>query len=274
MPKDKAANIEILRQIERIEARCRAGHHALHRPNSEEGRQLQTLSVAGASIEVSGAAPNDRIGRVYGFGIFEQATEAGLDAILETLASTQASHIRFRVPPTEQRAAITEWLLRRGMRRFTFVVHWIASTEPARPMETPYEIRPLCPDDSEKFGQLITLHYHLKAPGSAEFHARLEEMPGMKCFLAFDGDRAIGTGATYSEGTGCIVEYGTTLGPYRRQGLQRAMIGYRLNAAAKAGCHWACASTIGSDRSSRNLARQGFEKAFDAPVFTWKPDLL
>ena len=261
-------DIEVVRRIELIEARCRAGHNALHPPESEQGRQLQTLAAAGATIEISGLRADMRIGRVYGFGMFEPATEAALDSILEILTVARISAIRFRAPPTEQRAEITEWLKQRGMKRSALVVHWFTATAPVRAVDTAHEIRRLRDDERERFGQLIALHYHLKPPDSAAFHARLEEIPGMICYMAFDGEKAVGTGALYLDGEGCIVEYGTTLGPYRKQGLQRATIGYRLNAAAAAGCRWACASTIGSDRSSRNLVRQGFEKAYDAPVFT------
>jgi hypothetical protein len=267
MPKAIRANIGTVQQIERIEARCRAGHNALYPPDSRERRHLETIVLGGASVELSGTPKRERIGRVYGFGVFKPATEASLDAILQTLSTAQASQIRFRVPPTGQRAEITEWLTERGLRRSTFVVHWIAATVPVRPVETGYVLRRAGPSEVTRFGELIALHYHLKEPGSAAFHARLEEIPGMACFMAFDGDTAIGTGATYYDGAGCILEYGTTLGPYRKQGLQKAMIGYRLNIAAAAGCEWACASTIGADRSSRNLVRQGFVKAYDAPIF-------
>lgn len=266
--KTNSANIETVQKIEHIEALCRARHNQLHHGHSAEGQRVRTLTITGASVEISGAPPDESIGRVYGFGIHEPATETGLDAVLGALAGAGASQIRFRVPPTDQRAEITEWLLQRGLRRSTFVVHWVAPTTPERTLDTSYEIRPLRPGESVRFGELIVLHYRLKAPGSAAFHARLQEIPNRDSFMAFDGETAIGTGATFREGSGCIVEYGTTLAPYRKQGLQRAMIGYRLNAAAAAGCQWACASTIGADRSSRNLVRQGFEKAYDAPVFT------
>lgn len=270
MPQVQSPDIALVQQIERIETHCRAGHNGLRSPLSTGALHLETIAIGGASVELSGT-PAERIGRVYGFGIYELATEAALDAILQTLSGAQVSQIRFRVPPTRQRAEITEWLTKRGLRRSTFVVHWIAATMPVRSVETDYNVRPAGPGEGERFGELIALHYHLKEPGSAAFHARLEEMPGMACFMAFDGDRAIGTGATYYAEGGCILEYGTTLGPYRKQGLQKAMIGYRLNAAAAAGCEWACASTIGADRSSRNLVRQGFAKAYDVPIYVQQP---
>jgi len=262
------ADIETIRGIERIEELCRAGHDALHRPGSQAARLQYRVSIAGASIEVSGGPPDHRIGRVYSFGIFEPATEKALDKILDALETAKSTQIRFRVPQTDQRAEITNWLLARGLRRSSSMVHWVAQTLPMRPTDTPYEIRRVRNGEMEEFGRLIALHYHLKPADSAEFHSRLEEMPGMACYMAFDGETAIATGANFTAGSGCIVEYGTTLGPYRRQGLQAAMIGYRLNQAAASGCEWACASTMGADRSSRNLVRQGFEKAYDTPVYT------
>jgi hypothetical protein len=267
MPKNNIVDIERMREIESIDSDCRKAHDALLTPEAIHRRQLRTFPMAGALVEVSGMAPDVRVGRVYGFGFFEEATEAALDAIIEILAREQVTRIRFRVAPTHQRADIMAWLSRRGMKRSLFVVQWVASTEPERSVETEFAIQPLRPEDAGRFGQIIAINYRLKAPDSAAFHARLAEIPGMSCAMAFDGISAIGTGALYRKGAGCILEYGTTLAPYRKQGLQCAMIGYRLNEAARLGCSWACASTIGCDRSSRNLRRQGFVKAYDEIVF-------
>ena len=267
MPVAVCADIETIRNIARIEARCRAGHQALLTSETSDHELPALVEVGGALLEAAGRPRQGRIGRVYGFGVFEAGTKAALDAILSAAVAEQVTEIRFRVAQIEQREEITAWLLARGMRRSTMVVHWCALTTPLRSVEGAYAIRPMAPSDAAEFGRLIALHYHLKEPGCAELYARLEEISGMTCVLVFDGGTVVGTGATYRDGAGCIVEYGTTLAAYRKQGIQCATIGYRLNAATRAGCEWACASTMGKDRSSHNLVRQGFAHAYDEHVY-------
>ena len=236
-------------------------------PDSAERRRLLSADIAGAEIHITEQRVDKRVARVYGFGIREVATESGLGEITAFLKEQNVDTVRFRVPPTEHALEVAEWLVQRGMKRSTFVVQWIATCDSIRSVETEFDIRAAQDGDREALGRLIAEGYRIRTPEGVEFHSRIGEIPGMTCYLCFDGEKAIGTGAIYRDHMGCILEYATTEKTYRNRGVQTAMIGFRLNEARKMGCEWACASTMTNDRSSRNLRKQGFVKAYDEQVY-------
>ena len=272
MKKLLAVPIETIRKIERIDRECRNAHDALYSPEKLEEKGLHTFRVASASVHIRGRGAGKRLGKVYGFGVDSPATSEDLDEILDRLRSEKVSLVRFRVPPTPQHEEISDWLVEKGLKRLTFVVQWLSELDSLRPVESPFPIRTVPNSESEALGQLIATNYRLKDTDSASYHARLGEIPGMQCYMAFDGEVPIATGALYRLGEGCILQYGTTQGAYRKRGIQTAMIGYRSNQAKSMGCQWACASTMTCDRSGRNMQKQGFDRAYDEQVYAceWK----
>ena len=223
--------------------------------------------VADACIEVSGGPPDKRVGKVLGYGIHEPAKKPDFDAIFDIFAQENITDIRFRVPPTPNMAEIIEWLTERGFRRVTKAIQLLASTEPERPVVTEYLIRRIGEEDAVQFAEIIFKNYANRTPEAFAHYKSKLVTPDVTCFMAFDGETPIGTGVINSHGLGCAFGYGTTLGPYRKRGLQNAMIAYRLNYARTMGHDWACALTFGNDRSSRNLQRQGFKKAYELLIY-------
>ncbi len=225
------------------------------------------FEVAGAMIVITGNSDADRIGRVRGFGVNEPATKAGFKTIFAFLDQEKPARVRFRVPPTNERQQVISWLEEKGFKRITFLVQWLTILDPERPVETEHRIQPIGAEHAGEFARIIAENYRTPGQEALRRYEQLVTARGRLCYMAFDGKTPIGTGITYVDSPGCILAYATTIKPYRKQGLQKAMIGYRLNEARKAGCEWGCASTIGQDRSSRNLQRQGFTKAYDEIVY-------
>ena len=261
------APLEMLQKIEAIESSCRKAHDEIMTPAAKEKQHLLTTEIAGADIRIAGERADKKIARVYGFGVQERVTESDLNEIIDYVRTQNVKSVRFRVPPTAQASEAAEWLVKKGFRRLTFVAVWLAPLESIRPVESDFEIGRLQESRKSEFGQLVATNYRLKSPDDAEYHSRLQEIPGMSCFQCVDDETLIGTGAIYRQGAGCILEYGTTEKTYRNRGIQTAMIGFRLNEAKRMECEWATSSTITNDKSSRNLRKQGFEKAYDDLVY-------
>jgi len=93
-------------------------------------------------------------------------------------------------------------------------------------------------------------------------------LPGSLDFLArIDGEVAGGCGGRIIPEARIAALYGTaTLPPFRRRGVQTALIACRLHEAALAGCEYAVVSTQPGTGSQHNLERRGFRVAYTKAV--------
>jgi len=87
----------------------------------------------------------------------------------------------------------------------------------------------------------------------------LTALEGLSLFLArWDGTVAGGAGMRIAEGVAQL-SGAATLPQHRRRGVQTALLGERLAAAAQAGCDIAVVTTEPGSKSQANAHRQGFE---------------
>ena len=94
---------------------------------------------------------------------------------------------------------------------------------------------------------------------------------GVTAFVAFDGDRPVGTGTLVTRWhTGSLV-MGVVLPEARGRGIQRAIIAARVAAAIEAGCDLLAAEADGDSTSERNLQRLGFERLRVADEWFFDP---
>jgi GNAT superfamily N-acetyltransferase len=80
--------------------------------------------------------------------------------------------------------------------------------------------------------------------------------------MAWVGGEPAATGAMVIDGGVGWLMGDTTLPPYRRRGIQQALLRYRLDLAQEAGCDLAVAETAPGSGSQRNLERLGFRVVF------------
>jgi GNAT superfamily N-acetyltransferase len=62
-----------------------------------------------------------------------------------------------------------------------------------------------------------------------------------------------------------------TLPAHRRHGVQAALLGTRLAAAARAGCDLAVVTTLPGSKSQHNVQRRGFELLYTRAVLVHQP---
>lgn len=92
-----------------------------------------------------------------------------------------------------------------------------------------------------------------RAPGLARYLARIDGRPAGAASCRFDRGIAQLCGAT-------------TLAPFRRRGVQRALLAARLADAASRGCDLAVVTTAPGSQSQANVQRQGFELLYARAV--------
>ena len=83
---------------------------------------------------------------------------------------------------------------------------------------------------------------------------------GVSSFVAFDGDRPVGTGTLVTRWHSGSLVMGVVLPEARGRGIQRAIIAARVAAAIEAGCDLLVAEADADSTSERNLQRLGFER--------------
>lgn len=86
--------------------------------------------------------------------------------------------------------------------------------------------------------------------------------PDVTCFMAWIGDEPVGVaGLAMRHGVATLFSAATRL-PFRKQGVQQALIEARLATAAAAGCELAMVITLPGNNSQRNVERAGFRLAY------------
>jgi ribosomal protein S18 acetylase RimI-like enzyme len=90
--------------------------------------------------------------------------------------------------------------------------------------------------------------------------------PGLERYVALvDGRRAGAASCRFDRGIAQLCG-ATTLSPFRRRGIQRALLAARLADAARRGCDLAVVTTAPGSQSQANVQRQGFELLYGRAV--------
>src|SRR6478609_2449654 len=105
--------------------------------------------------------------------------------------------------------------------------------------------------------------------------AALVGTPGWKFYLAFDGDRPMGTAALAIDGRVGWLSFATTLPEARGHGSQSALVARRIMDAKGAGCEILSVETSeeGPEKeapSYRNILRSGFEVGYVRPNYLYR----
>ena len=128
------------------------------------------------------------------------------------------------------------------------------------------EVRRSPADEAEAAGAIVESAFFPDGAPEAfrGLIAPLYQMEGSLAFVAsIEGKlAACGTGLVIPKHKVVALCGAGTLAEYRRRGLQTALLGARMAAAAKAGCEYAVIVTQGGTTSERNAERLGFRVAY------------
>ena len=157
-------------------------------------------------------------------------------------------------------------LVARGYRRGrAFMKFRRGVDEPAEP-ETSLRIERIVQARADEYGAVVATVFGMDSPLDQWF-AALCTRAGWACFGALDGDRLVGTGASYVAGSLAWLGAAGTLAEARGRGAQSAILATRIRAACDAGARVLAAETVDrvdgeAEPSFRNLVRAGFEGAY------------
>jgi GNAT superfamily N-acetyltransferase len=116
---------------------------------------------------------------------------------------------------------------------------------------------------SKTAGQAFSGHEELPPP---ELHIKLANIainrPDVRCLVAWIGDEPVGVAGLAIRNRLATLFSAATRLPFRKRGVQRALIEARLATAAAAGCDMAMVITLPGNNSQRNVERAGFRIAY------------
>lgn len=94
-----------------------------------------------------------------------------------------------------------------------------------------------------------------------EWNDALLATPGLTALVAVIGSETVGSASVLIQGAVAVLGGATTRLPYRRRGIQTALIAARLRLAGRAGCELAVVTADPGSSSARNSERAGFHLA-------------
>jgi GNAT superfamily N-acetyltransferase len=196
---------------------------------------------------------------------------AELDAV-EALLSREGSVPQFELCPLGDPELFRE-LARRGYMVQEFQFAW------SRPLEGPaglearapegVEIQPMA--DGEAFTRVVMAGFMDTAPDQVpaevlDLMAPAAGVRGQQFWGAWADGNLVGGGTLFLHEGVAVLAGASVLPPYRRRGIQGALLRARLAEGLRAGCDLACSGTAPGSASQRNMERHGFRVAYPKVV--------
>jgi hypothetical protein len=248
-----------------------AALRSLYRPQIEEEYGVRAVPVKSALALVTTSLVPD-FNRVVNLGVFEPATAAQIDEILELYAR---AHVPFTVQlsPIARPATVTPWLEQRRLRpsgEWTVLSRDVA---PPREENVAFQMARIGRQDAATYARVYEAAFGIPFRQGALAASAIGE-PGWHHYLASDEVRAIAAAAMFvHEGTALFAGSGT-LASEGGRGAQTALIARRIRDAAALGCDLVLVETgepIGDEPppSLRNILRAGFAVAERQPCHVY-----
>ena len=224
----------------------------------------------GSGLLVHAAADVLMFNRVLGLGVSAPARERDLDDAIARFTETGARRFMVPVAPNARPPEFESWLNARGFYRHN---HWIRlardlAVDAPRP-RSELKIVTIGREHAEGVGRLGAEAFGYP-PELSAFTSCLVGREGWTFFGAFGTDTLAGVAAVHIQGAAAWFGFAATRKELRGRGAQSALIAARLDAARRAGCHWACVETSADtpekpNPSTHNLRRAGFADAYERP---------
>lgn len=212
--------------------------------------------------------------RVVGLGVAAPAEPGDIDAATEFFRIAGSPRFMVNLSPAASPPELPEWLAARG-----FLLHnyWLKLWRNGLlPVEEPADprVRPIGAEHAEAFARCDVESFGLPETVVPWFGA-LVGRKHWHHYAAFDGEEPVSFGALLVAGRVGWLGFASTKPSHRRQGMQSALIGTRLRAAAELGCEVVVVETADDtlekpNPSTHNLVRMGFRIAYRRPNWVKK----
>lgn len=247
---------------------------------------LGSSRIGHTTLVLTRKSRNGYYNRWLGAGVAAPATEDELDEAIDRARAHRAQVLAVSVGGAAEPSSLVEWLEARGFRAKHPSAKLWRDGSPLRRFPAPegISVRKVGRKDAAAWVDVVSQVWRSFGSRRAWFEERAVT-PGWQHFIAWCGDQPVGAGALFTGevGTGEVGDIraghlvdGVTLKPFRRRGIQAAIIRRRVSTALRLGCTVLTSETAPPLPrmplvSYRNLRRQGFSLAYVRA--SWRLDL-
>jgi GNAT superfamily N-acetyltransferase len=214
------------------------------------------------------------LNRVLGLGLNQPFAIADLERIKTRYRDASVQRFFVQILPSVLTAEVTEMLVAAGFEHYN---NWVKLTRAMAPLEIPdseLRVERIAPGHAEAFGRIITSCFEW-GEDLIPWVGGLVGRKNWHCYLAFDGDEPVATGAFYRHGRTAWIDCAATLTEYRGRGAQSQLLKRRIDDATELGCNRLVVETAQetaelSAASYRNMIRYGFAEAYVRPNYIYE----
>lgn len=266
-------SIEDVAILETIEMRAWESITAAAPEVLKQALGLETRWFGPALATMSRAIDIGQFNRIQGIGLPGDEDGDCLEPAVAWFRDAGLKNFLIQIPPGPRSADFGERAAAMGLTPFRR--SWTKFRRPPIPAPAPptdLTIVEAGPDRAADFGETAAAGFGMPPP-LARWLGALAGRQGWRCYIAYDGQRALGCGAAFIEAGEAWLGIGATRPEGRGRGSQSAILARRIDDAVAAGAALLSTETgsavAGEPQTSfSNIRKAGFEIAYERPNWT------
>jgi hypothetical protein len=259
--------------LEQAEMRAWASLFAAAPAGLVEALGLEARWFGPALGLLSRAIDVGQFNRIQGVSLPGDEDGASIETAVDWYRQAGSKNFLIQIPPGPGDAEFEAKAMALGLTRFRRA--WTKFRRPPIPVAVPLtelEIVLAGPDQAADFGAAAAAGFGMPPP-LATWLAALVGRPDWRCYVSYDGDRAVGAGACWVDDGLAWIGIGATRPEGRGRGSQSAILARRINDAVEEGASLIVTETglavSGEPQTSySNILKAGFEVAYERPNWT------
>jgi len=245
-------------------------------PNARKALGLHLDTVGDVAVSAAKHDPSILLNRAQGLGSCEPVTRETIEAVVARYRRYGIGRYFFHVHPSVLPPEGPQWLTTAGLIKARGWMQFVRSNAPPPAARTDLSVRRIGAEHVDEFAAIVCDGFDLAAI-SHPYLAAIVDDERWQCFMTFDGDKPVGTGAVLILGNAAYLTFAATAPAFRRRGSQGVIMAARIEAAISHGCTHLFTETgeavEGEEQVSyRNIERYGFEPRFVCENWTAKPE--
>lgn len=212
--------------------------------------------------------------RVVGLGLEQAPERREVEEIVATYEQAMVPRFFVQLAPLVTVGPTITALTDLGFVHYNNWVRLVRTAAPPGPLPTSVRVEQIGADRGADFARILCDGFGWNQALATAIEGVVGK-PDWRCYLAFDGDRPVGTAALVVDGRIGWLSFAATLPEARKHGAHSALLGRRILDARAAGCEYLCVETAEETQekeapSYRNVLRAGFEVGYVRPNYLYK----
>ena len=259
-----APDFEHARIVDDAEAEAFRDMYAAAPEDFRRGAGMRALEAGGATVLLAPGIPATIFNRAIGLGVFREATEADLDAVVSASREAGCSNFWIHHNPAARPPALESWLVARGFRlakRRAWAKMIFGGVVPPQ-VHSSLVVREVGREHAKDLASVLVTAFEMP-PGASSWFDAIVGRAGWHAIAGFDGDVIVCGGFLYCGRDLAWLGVAGTLPAFRGRGGQRAVMAERIRIALEHGIRNIATETgepVGdeSNPSLLNMRRTGF----------------